>query len=233
MKNFIRLVSFVLTLLALPGHASEAIEDFQAWGNITATGSLTPLNPKLEGWRYWLEGQGRFGNDSSRFSQSLIRGGLGYDLMEKLNLWLGYAYITTDRPFARDPFDEHRVWQQLLWTKPFALGTFMSRTRMEQRFMEIGNETGWRFRQFFKLTVPLEFAPDFMWVAYNEVFVDLNKTDWKPANGFDQNRFFTGLGYRFTPNIHTEIGYMNQFIRRKNNPDFVNHNLSVNFYLNY
>jgi Protein of unknown function (DUF2490) len=46
------------------------------------------------------------------------------------------------------------------------------------------------------------------------VFVNLYDSDWWPRLqshlGFDQNRAFVGLGYRFSPEIKTEVGYMNQ-----------------------
>lgn len=208
-------------------------EDFQTWGTATAVGSLDVIHPDLSRYRYWLEGQGRFGNDTSQVSQGMLRTGLGYALGETVTMWLGYAFIPTDEPFVTVPFDEHRIWQQLLWNTQFSFGSFSSRSRLEQRFMQTGDDVGWRYRQLVKISVPFSFAPSFSFVASDEVFVDLNKTDWKAANGFDQNRAFAGIGYNFNKNIKTEIGYMNQYIRKKNAQDFVSHILSVNLYLNY
>ena len=102
-KLNILIASSVLGLiLSSPAVAERTVEDFQTWGNITATGSLSAINPKL---KWWLEGQGRFGNDSSRFSQGIIRPGVGYALNEKTTVWLGYAWIPTSLPFAgQSPF---------------------------------------------------------------------------------------------------------------------------------
>lgn len=208
-------------------------EDFQTWGTITAIGSLDVIDPDLSKYRYWLEGQGRFGNDTSQVSQGMLRTGLGYALSETLTMWLGYAFIPTEEPFVSVPFDEHRIWQQLLWNQPFSFGTFSSRSRLEQRFMQIGSDVGWRYRQLFKMSLPLTFSPNFSLVATNEVFIDINKTDWKSVNGFDQNRAFAGIGYNFDEHIRTEIGYMNQYIYKATAQDFMSHIISINWYLNF
>jgi len=221
-------------LLTVPAAASAgSLEDFQTWGNITAIGGFGFIDPKLKSVRYWLEGQGRFGEDASRLSQSMVRPAFGYALNDKASVWLGYAWIFTDRPFTGRRFDENRIWQQFLWTQPTPFGSFTSRSRIEQRFAETGDDAGWRFRQFVKLSVPLAFAPDFSLVGWEEVFVRINKTDWSGDDGFDQNRLFVGLGYNFSKEIKTEIGYMNQYIRRAEAPDRISHVLSISLLLNY
>ena len=52
-------------------------------------------------------------------------------------------------------FDEHRIWQQLSWSTRLDPVTASTRTRLEQRFVETGDDTGWRFRQRVALTYPL------------------------------------------------------------------------------
>ncbi|HYE36706.1 DUF2490 domain-containing protein [Methylocaldum sp.] len=212
---------------------ADTVEDFQTWGNITAVGGFGFIDPKFQSIRYWLEGQGRFGEDTSRLSQSMMRPALGYALNDRASVWLGYAWIFTDRPFARRRFDENRIWQQFLWTQSTALGSFSSRSRLEQRFAETGDDVGWRFRQFVKLSVPLAFARDFSLVGWEEVFVNISKADWGADDGLDQNRVFVGLGYNFDKHIKTEIGYMNQYIRRAEAPDRISHVLSASLLLNY
>jgi hypothetical protein len=210
---------------------AKTVEDFQTWGNITATGSLGFINPELKNAKYWLEGQGRFGNDTSQFSQGMVRAGLGYTVMDKVSVWLGYAFIPTDQPFAKVPFDEHRIWQQILWSDKFYDITLTSRSRLEERFVETGSDVGWRFRQMLKASVPI--AYDFSFVVSDEYFVNINKTNYGADDGFDQNRAFAGIGYNFDKNIKTEIGYMNQYIRRAKAADRMGDILSVNLYLNY
>jgi hypothetical protein len=219
------------TFFLSPVGQAKTVEDFQTWGNVTATGSLGVISPNLQKMKYWLEGQGRFGNDTSQFSQGMLRAGLGYAVAEKVSVWLGYAFIPTDEPFAKKAFDEHRIWQQVLWSDKFAGVTLTSRSRFEQRFMQTGSDVGWRFRQLFKASVPV--AYDFSLVASDEYFANINKTNFGADDGFDQNRAFVGVGYNFNQNIKTEVGYMNQYIRKANAPDRQDHILSVNLYLNY
>lgn len=217
--------------------AADSNSDYQTWTNITATGSLGFINPHLKRYRYWLEGQGRFGNDSSRVSQGIVRAGLGYRFVDtendKMSFWLGYAYVPTDEPFTQASFDEHRIWQQLLWNGKYSFGLVTSRSRLEQRYLPTGSDVGWRYRQLLKVEMPMSFAPSFNWVLADEYFVNINDTDWGASDGFDQNRAFAGVGYNFDSHIKTEVGYMNQYIRKLAGPDLVDHILSVNLFLDY
>lgn len=210
---------------------AKTVEDFQTWAAITATGRLDFISPQFYNMKYWLEGTGRFGNDTSIYSQGMIRTGLGYTLTNTVSIWLGYAFVETEQPFAKKPFDEDRIWQQLLWNDKFADITLSARSRLEQRFMETGNDVGWRFRQQVKASVPI--AYDFSFVVSDEYFANINKTNYGADNGFDQNRVFAGIGYNFDKNIKTEVGYMNQYIRKAKAADRMDDILSLNLSLNY
>lgn len=230
----IRFAPLIILWLVLTGPVKgKTTEDLQTWGSIIATGSLDALNSDLKSFKYWLEGQGRFGNDTSLFSQGLLRTGLGFAVNENTSAWLGYAWVPTDEPFTKIAFDENRIWQQLLWGKKVSFAAVTSRSRLEQRVIPTGSEIGWRFRQQLKVSVPLSFAPSFSLVASDEYFVNLNKTNWGADDGFDQNRAFGGIGFNFDKNIRTEVGYMNQYIRKAVVPDQMNHILSANFLLTY
>lgn len=214
-------------------YAESAKEDLQAWGNVTAITALERYSPDLTNVKLWLEGQGRFGDDVSQFSQGILRIGLGYSVFDNLSFWLGYGWIPNEPVGPSEAFDEHRIWQQMLWTEKISDGNFMSRSRLEQRFDERGDDVGWRFRQFFKYYRPTSLSPKLSWVLWDEVFVDINKPDWKADNGFDQNRIFAGLGYQLDNNIRTEFGYINQYIRKPSARDSMNHILSFNLFLRY
>jgi|SRR5687768_412419 hypothetical protein len=241
-KTFFTALMLTSLTASFPAAAQEFaddISDFQTWGNITATGNFGFINrdnPTLTKVKWWLEGQGRFGDNSSRFSQALLRPGLGYQINETTSIWAGYAWAPTDYPFvskAVGPVDEQRVWQQLLWKDKFSFGSVQSRTRLEQRMIpQLGDDVGVRFRELLKLSVPLNFAPGFSYVVQDEVFIALNTNDWIPRRGLDNNRFFTGLGYAFNKNVSTEIGYMNHYIIRRG-ANLMDHVLSVNLFLNY
>lgn len=206
-------------------------EDFQTWTNITANGSLALIDPALAKFRFWLEGQGRFGQDSTTLSQGILRPGLGYSLTETASVWLGYAVIPTMEPFTPTDFNENRIWQQLLWTPRTPLGPLTSRTRFEQRFTR-APDVSYRFRQLVRMAYPLDFAPGFMLVGWEELFLNVNSTGTIAA-GFDQNRLFVGIGYQLDEHLRTEVGYMNQYIYRDTATDLMTHVLSLSLLMAY
>ncbi|MFO7579072.1 MAG: DUF2490 domain-containing protein [Nitrosomonas halophila] len=237
MKKTFYLASIaILGLSVIPAHAAGVTEDFQTWGNITAVGNFGALNQDWKDFKYWLEGQGRFGNDSSRFSQSLMRLGAGYAINSKTSIWTGFAWAPTSKPFTQNPFNEYRIWQQLLWNDTFSDAATMLRFRLEERFFDISqsDDVAFRFRQLAKLTLPIPFAPPaFRFAFTNEVFVHLNNTDQGLRRGFDQNRAFAGVAYRFNPETTMEVGYMNHYIKKYKQADQMQHILSINLYFNF
>lgn len=215
-------------------NAECALErDFQNWLNVTAIGKTHSKDKVVSRIRYWLETQERIGEDSSRFSQILLRPGLGFALTGNLSIWLGYAWIYTGKPNASNPFEENRIWQQLIWVKTNRYLTFTSRARTEQRFLENSPKTAYRFRELIKISVPLKQYTRFSFVTSDELFLHKNNFVGTNSRGFDQNRFFVGLGYKINPTITTEIGYMNQYIRRFGVPDFLANIASINFFMNF
>jgi len=207
---------------------SNTQEDFQTWLNITAIGTVQKQDKTPSKIKYWLEGQERVGDDSSRTTQTLARTGLGYALTNNLSLWLGYGWIHTSYPLTRSPFEENRIWEQLLWTKTYSQFTLTSRTRLEQRFLENTHKTAYRARQLFKIVIPLHQNSKISLVSSDELFIHKNNFSGTASRGFDQNRAFIGFGYRFNPSLVTEIGYMNQYIRRVGVPNFVANIASIN-----
>ena len=246
---FVALVTLSL-IFNQPATAGRTVEDFQVWGNITALGNfgfVNPGNPDLKKFRWWMEGQGRFGNDSSQFTQAIIRPGLGYAITDKIIIWAGYAWIPSDEPLVPKsglPFDEHRIWQQVTWADEFSFGKLSLRSRFEQRFFDHNapvsgsDDVAYRFRQLVKLAIPVAMIdPNLTFIIQNELFIGLNTVS-NPgfiSRGFDQNRAFVGLGYKVHQNATVELGYMNQFIDRGHNPrpDQMMHNFAVNLFLNF
>lgn len=212
---------------------ADVDSDFGVWGAVQGQGRFTDSNPQLAKWQWWVEGQGRFFNDAKRFGQSLVRPGLGYKVAENTIVWLGYAWIH-DRPQGRPATDENRIWQQLSWNHAYYWGSLFSRTRAEQRFLNTGDDVGWRFRQFIKYTHPLFFDPLYVSV-WDEIFVNLNSTDWGARNGFNQNRGFAGVGLYLDSDKHFrfELGYLNQFINNRSGSDRMNHIISSSLFMRF
>ncbi len=228
-----RIVGLAFLLLAA-GSASHADteNDARLWLAAIGQGSFGHLRPEAEKWRWWLEGQARFRDDMGTFDQALPRVGIGYTVLPKTTVWLGYGWFRTS-PADGSDFDEHRIWQQLTWSHAFDKASFASRTRFEQRFLDTGDEVGGRFRQWFKLTVPIWRRLSL--AATEEVFVNFNDTDWGARSGFDQNRVFVGPGVDLDRDRHwrVEVGYLNQFIDGAGGDNSLNHILSLNLLVSY
>jgi hypothetical protein len=231
-RQFIGLLIGCLLLVGASRRAAgDNVDDSGLWlamfgnGGLHADGDESP-------WRWWFDGQLRYFDDFDGFGQSLIRPGVGYQLSEKLTVWTGYAWIHTS-PQGR-PFDEQRLWQQLTWSEKLDPATLDLRSRLEQRFVETGSDTGWRFRQMVALRRPLASTPQYTLVAWDELFFHLNDTDWGARDGFDQNRLFLGAGWKPTPECawRLEFGYLHQFIDRAGQRDVANHLLSLNLFWN-
>jgi Protein of unknown function (DUF2490) len=202
--------------------------DFQYWNQTTAIGPLT------EKTRYWLEEQARVGNDVSRLSQMILRPGFGYVLSENGTIWLGFAYIYTQFPFAPRRVDENRIWQQFLWIRDYDWGRVFSRTRLEQRFLDTISTTGWRFRQFARVQISFKNNEKAFISTMEELFVHINNTLRQGSNrGFDQNRFFVGIGFFANKNTLMEVGYQNQYIRRINSQNYFGSYLATNVIFNF
>lgn len=211
---------------------AEAIDDTGLWLALFANGKLNPQEEESP-WRWWYDGHVRWFDDFDGFGQTIVRPGVGYKVSERATLWAGYAWIHTE-PAAPSPFDEHRAWQQLTWGHNFEPTTLDLRSRLEERFMESGSDTGWRFRQMAALRHPLAADLRITLVAWDEVFFHLNDTDWGSKSGFDQNRAFVGFGWKphAEASWRVEIGYLNQYIDRAGGLDVSNHLLSMNLFWN-
>ena len=234
---FFAILACSLMPFGLPTAQAEVEEDFRLWENVTARGNfgfINPDNPDLKRWRWWGEVQMRYRDSGQESDQALYRPGIGYALTDRSTVFVGYAHVTNNPPNS-GLVHEDRIWQQYQWSGPTPLGAFTTRSRLEQRWQQNGDDTGVRFRELLKFNWPFSFHPAASWILANEVFFNLVETDWgvpTSKQGFDQNRGFTGIGYRFTPIILAEVGYMNQYINTTTR-DRMNHILSMNLYLDF
>lgn len=220
---------FALLLICRTAAEAQSVEDSGFWmagfgrGNIASDSS--------DRLKWWLDGHARFFDDTDGFGQSIVRPGIGYALDERVTIWGGYGWIRSS-PATSSDFDEHRIWQQLTWSEPLDCVTLGFRSRLEQRFVETGDDTGLRFRQLVSWRQPFSCAPKYSFVLWDELFIHLNDTDWGASTGFDQNRTFVGFGIKRNPDSRwrVEIGYLNQHIDRRGRDDLTNHLLSLNIF---
>lgn len=163
--------------------------------------------------------------------QNLLRLGINYQLNNKVQLRAGYANIETfvygDIPinsFGKD-FTEHRLFQMATLTDKISSFDISHRFMLEQRWLGRYSNTNLtkedefvftnRLRYMFRVQVPLkgktiENKTPYL-ALYDEIFLGFGKN--VNENVFDQNRVGILLGYKFSPTVRLEGGYINQIVQ--------------------
>ena len=77
-----------------------------------------------------------------------------------------------------------------------------------------------------RASIPLCINPKLPIVAFDELFINLNNTDWNVDRANDQNRVFLGASWAFSPSTSIESGYRSQYVNTRN-IDRVNHVLAT------
>lgn len=221
MKNTLKSTLYA-ALLAVVLPASVKADDNQLWAAFLLNGPVSDDNNFL----VWFDGHARFRDDASDLGVSIIRPGVGWRMNDTVSLWAGYARVISRSDTAPD-VKENRIWQQATYNIGSVLGgSLAGRTRLEQRLLNTGDDTGWRARQFLRYSRPFA-NDDYSFIAWNELFIAFNDTDWGARSGYDQSRTFVGAGWQMRDNLRFEGGYMLNHINRSNGPNATNHVLSI------
>lgn len=181
------------------------------WGAATYFGHYNEL-------LYTIEPQIRLIDRQKKYDQSLLNAGMGIKVRSPFQIWLGQTYVNyaSANDVAEDVGtvvqNEYRIWEQLMWRKPFSAG-LASRTRIEQRRAFETSEWAVRFRERAYWTIPCN--ETFSFVLSDEFFLNLKSVPWVTTSTLDQNRIFIGFFYQLTPNLGLNVSYMNQSINRR------------------
>lgn len=206
---------------------ADTIEDGRYWFALATQGKLP-----AENWSWNFDVHQRYRDEGAHADNFFIRSGVIYQINPKTSIGLGFDHVV-NHPAGKEASDENRLWQQIGYKFDPILGiNLSSRTRVEQRWREGGDDTAYRFRQMIKATMPLDINPKLSIVAYDELFINLNDTDWNVNRGNDQNRVFLGINWAFTPSASIETGYLNQYVNTRN-IDRVNHVVATTLRLNF
>ena len=154
--------------------------------------------------------QNRNNNANGSINQLLLRTGLGYNLSNRINFLIGYAFIKTiskdDTANFKNQTNENRIFQQVILKQNCNNFLFTHRLRIEERFIK--KNTEYRFRYNLSINKPLNkstIIKNTIYASvYNELFICPKK------NFFDRNRTFAGLGFAFNKYVKIEAGYMVQ-----------------------
>ncbi len=165
--------------------------------------------------------QFRSADDWEYIRTILIRPGLTYYINGKSNETIGYAYIGSFNRLpepSKNALTENRIWEQYIYNMKFGRTSLQNRFRLEQRFIEqqAGNVFAQRLRYFARFIVPLTkqetvFRRGVFAALQNEIFLNIQNKDKLNNSVFDQNRAYGAIGYRFSPKVDLEAGYMNQY----------------------
>ena len=204
---------------------STVNQDFRLWAPVYLT---VPLSPSFIGY---MEVNPRFGDDVSELDQLLLRPAVGYKLTDHLSLWQGYAWIGNYQPSFRE---ENRLFQQLLYRRKFPFVKVFSRSRLEERFIDNTDGTSVRARTMLRGDFPLPNAPEWAFVVYDEIFMNVNSVGNGPDSGFDQNRFFLGMNREFTKYFNMDLGYQIQALngRQSGLVNQINNIILLQFFIN-
>jgi len=207
--NFFAVALLGLSTFVSPAQAQKT--DFQSWTQVTATINLD----KQKEWFAYLEAQPRIGDDISRLERLLLRPALGYNLTDKIGLFLGYAWTPTfmNPSYDGDFRNENRIWQQVLYKHELGGLQVQHRLRQEQRMIEDAGATSNRTRYLIRGSYGVASDGAFGLTGYNELFVTENGTSKGPVGGFDRDRFFFGPYFKSGPGRY-EVGYLGEYARQ-------------------
>lgn len=159
--------------------------------------------------------------------QQVIRPSVRYKIDEHIQIGGGYSFLTS-HPVQPIPLPgqthEHNVWEELSFHHH--LGKYLHivhRYRLEQRFIDHWHEghgewakSGRRYentlRYKFKVLFPLTHFD-----SHRDIYIKLFDDIWLTEqsnllpSAFYENKFFIGLGWKFTETGSVELGYMNVY----------------------
>jgi len=176
-----------------------------------------------EHWGTWLDVHYRqTGNFFDRPFLGIARLGGTYFFNNDVRFTAAYAYVHgfPDAGF-KTAKPEHRPWQQLWWRNKYKKLQTIQQLRLEQRFVQrVVNDVALdeyaysnRIRYAITLSAPLRKkgaeTSRLSAVLNNELFINFGANII--YNHFDQNRFFAGFAWNFTPDLSAQFGYMNVF----------------------
>lgn len=237
-KNIVFLFLFLLTIASISAQSiRQNTSNNNAWFMYTGTHKFA------DKWSIHLEAQWRRYEGASMPQQLLLRGGLNYHINSQTTVTTGYGFVET-YPYgefaAKTTFPENRLWEQVQLKNQLNSFEWISRFRLEQRFVQSPILRGSdyvpgdaiftsRFRLLNRFSIPFKgktiVDKSFYLSFYDELMVNFGKN--VQLNIFDQNRAYIALGYKIPKVGRLELGYLEQTII-KNDGKKVENNHTLN-----
>jgi hypothetical protein len=207
-----------LSLALLISSPAMAADDGQIWTNGVVTVKLS------DRWRLSEDLTFRFSDHRNGLYEIESNTLLGYKVNKVMTVWAGYTH---DPQYAAGHFTimEHRAREQVTFDGFAQIGTgkLNGRIRLEQRWREGLDGTGWRVRPYLKYTLPFQKGGKTAFVLSAEPFINLNATVFQRTDGLDRIRTFAGVSIPLAKNLTGEGGYLNQHTFVPHGPDNDDH----------
>ena len=200
-------------------------------------GSWNILNAKLtinNHWSVWAEGQVRSVKFYDDFNYFEAKGAVNYNFTKTVSVTAGIGRYETyssggnfEEPLVTG---ETRTWFQMNLEQKLSRVILEHRYRVEQRHLTTGYKNRFRYRLL--ATVPINHPEMIPGTFYGYLGDEIFFTSKEPY--YERNRFFTGLGYKFSPLFALQSGYMRQFdykIDSQQSRDFLQVAVLLNFKL--
>lgn len=219
--NTARLFARLLLCAGLPAPA-VAQDDFQQWLTVSAK---VDLSDKLV-----LQDEivARFSDDRGGLYEVENALLLGYTPTDKVTVWGGYVHNPS---YNGGNFTvlERRAREQVTIDDFARLGaaSLSARLRLEQRWRDGIDGTGWRVRPYAKLAVPLGGKPAPTLSLTAEPFINLNTTSFQTVDGLERLRSAILLNFPVGKRLKLEAGYLNQHRFVRGGPDADDHALTI------
>lgn len=203
----LRLIPALLlgAVLSTPAHAADS----QVWTNGAVNAKLS------DHWRLQEELTVRFSDKRNGLYEIESNTLVGYRLNKVVTLWAGYTH---DPQYSGGDFTimEHRAREQVTFDGFAKLGPgkLNGRIRLEERWRNGIDGTGWRLRPYLKYSLPI--AGKTALNLSTEPFFNLNRMAFQKQSGLERVRNLVTISTPLTKSLSGEIGYMNQygFVRR-------------------
>jgi hypothetical protein len=195
---------------------ARAAADSQLWTTASATVKLA------DKWRVSEEVVTRFSGNRNGLYEVESNTLLGYRLNKNLTLWAGYTH-NPQYAAGHSRVMEHRAREQVTvdTLARVGKGKLSARMRLEQRWREGVDGTGWRLRPYLKFSVPLHGKSALN--LSSEPFINLNTTTFQRTNGLDRVRNLVTVSAPLAKNLSGEMGYLNQHGFVRGGPDTSDH----------
>ncbi|MEO9892246.1 DUF2490 domain-containing protein [Aurantibacter sp.] len=137
---------------------------------------------------------------------SFFRTGLTYKVNNNFYVSGGAAYLDSD-PYVESatamPNRQIWIYEEVTYLSKIKKVSISNRVRLESRWISNSENIYVNDRIRYRLQGKFPLTENFYLKSYNEIFINLK------SPYFNQNRFFCGLGYRFSKNLLLDIGYLN------------------------